>query len=210
MTHRDFFRKLRLFVLVFATGSLVVLSPATSSAQTPAKKVVKTQDDLPRFNYPITGTATDLVKSDDATFNAFASKVQADVDSVLSDYDIQDHATLRSLLSVQLALQVLSGTQDKAALVNIAKLRDLEDKPDAKLLSGIRTEAFLKARIQTGQSSGPAFTQAYSGAYAAALAPLPWAVVANRVKESKSSAQLISEALILGSVQAQIEPALAK
>jgi subtilisin family serine protease len=210
MTHRDLCWKFRLFVLVLATGSLVVLSPATSSAQTSAKKVVKTQDDLPRFNYPITGTATDLVKSDDATFNAFASKVQADVDSVLNGYDIQDRGTLRGLLSVQLALQVLSGTQDKAALDNIARLRDLEDKPDAKLLSGIRTAAMLNARIKTGQSSGPAYTQAYADNYAAALAPLPWAIVGNRVKEAKSSAQIISEALILGSVQAQIEPALAK
>ena len=144
MTHRDLFRKLRLFVLVFATGSLVVLSPATSSAQTSAKKVVKTQDDLPRFNYPITGTATELVKSDDATFNAFASKVQADVDSVLSGHEYPGTTRPSEACSASSSPSRSSpAPQDKAALVNIAKLRDLEDKPDAKLLSGIRTEAFL-------------------------------------------------------------------
>ena len=43
----------------------------SSAAQTAAKKVVKTEADLPRFNYPISGTATALLQSDDATFNAF-------------------------------------------------------------------------------------------------------------------------------------------
>jgi hypothetical protein len=183
---------------------------AMSFAQSPAKKVVKTENDLPRFNYPIAGTATDLLNSDDATFNVFSTKVKADVDSVLNDYDIQDRATLRSLLSVRLALQLVAGNQDEAALKTIAAIRDLEDKPDAKLVSGIRATAIIHARAATGQPSGPAFDEAFAKDYAASLKPLPWAIVGNRIKEAKSSAEIVSAALILGSVQAEIEPALAK
>jgi hypothetical protein len=191
-------------------AALLLGAPQTALAQPAAKTVVKTQDDLPRFNYPIAGTATALLTADDATFNAFAAKVGADVDSVLAGYDIQDHATLRSLLTVRLAVQVLSGTQDQAALATLAQIRDLEDKPDAKLLSGVRTLAFIKARMATGQSAGPAFEQAYAQAYAASLAPLPWAVVGNRVKEAKTSAQIVTEALILGQIQANVEPAVSQ
>jgi len=68
---------------------VAVLSFSGAFAQAPAKKVVKTEADLPRFNYPLTTTATELLKSDDATFNAFAAKVRADVDSVLNDYDVR-------------------------------------------------------------------------------------------------------------------------
>jgi subtilisin family serine protease len=183
---------------------------AQAASQPPARTVVRTQDDLPRFNYPIAGTATGLLTADGATFAVFAGKVRADVDSVLARYDIQDRATLRSLLNVRLALQMLSGTEDQAALATIAQIRALEDKPDARLLSGLRTEAILKARAVAGPAIGPAFAQAYAKAYADSLAPLPWAVVGNRIKEAKSSAQLITRALVLGSIQADVEPAVAK
>jgi subtilisin family serine protease len=182
---------------------------ALPSAALAQKKVVKTEDDLPRFNYPISGTATELLQSDDATFNAFAAKVKTDVDSALNDYDIQDRATLRSLLNVRASLQLLAG-DDKGALATLAQIRDLEDKPDAKLLSGLRTKAMIAAHAETGQTSGAAYEQAFARAYAASLEPLPWPIVGNRVKESKSSAEIISPALILGGVQARIEPALAK
>jgi subtilisin family serine protease len=200
----------RLSLKSLAAVAILTAPVASSFAQSPAKKVVKTENDLPRFNYSIAGTATDLLNSDDATFNIFAAKVQADVDSVLNDYDIQDRATLRSLLSVRLVLQLLAGNQDQAALKTIAAVRDLEDKPDAKLLSGLRASAIIQARAATGQSSGPAFTDAFAKAYTASLKPLPWALVGNRIKEAKSSAEILTAALIFGSVQANVEPALAK
>jgi subtilisin family serine protease len=209
MNRSRFRQPLRLSLLSLAALAVLTAPLALSFAQAPAKKVVKTENDLPRFNYPIAGTATDLLNSDDATFNAFSAKVQADVDSVLNDYDIQDRATLRSLLGVRLTLQLLAGNQDQAALKTIAAIRDLEDKPDAKLLSGIRASAIIHAR-ETGQSSGPAFDEAFAKDYAARLKPLPWAIVGNRIKETKSSAEILTAALILGGVQANIEPALAK
>ncbi len=191
-------------------AALMLAAAPAAFGQTPAKKVVKTQDDLPRFTYPITGTATQLVTSDEATFGVFAAKVRTDVDSVLADYDIQDRATLRDLLSVRLALQMLDGKQDQAAMTTIAQIRALEDKPDAKLLSGLRAEAIIKAHMATGQSAGPAYTQAFAKNYADALRPLPWALVANRIMQAKSGAQLVSDALVLGSIQGNIEPAVAK
>jgi hypothetical protein len=199
---------LALFTLFAAT--ILAAPTAKSFAQSTAKKVVKTQADLPRFNYPIAGTATALLTSDDATFNVFAAKVQTDVDSVLNDYDIQDRATLRGLLAVRLELQLLAGNEDKAALETAAKIRDLEDKPDAKLLSGLQIRAIIDAHTATGKISGPAYEQAFAKDYAASLKPLPWAIVGNRIKETKSSAEIITAALILGSVQADVEPALAK
>ena len=102
--------KFRLAVLFSLCLSAVAVPCCLSQA---AKQVVKSQADLPRFNYPIAGTAGELLQSDDATFNVFAAKVKSDVDSVLSGYDIQDHAALRSLLGVELNLQVLSGNDKR-------------------------------------------------------------------------------------------------
>jgi hypothetical protein len=197
-----------LAVFMAACGSLLLQVPAL--AQAPAKKIVRTQDDLPRFNYPLSGTATQLLQSDAATFNVFAAKVRTDVDSVLHDYDIQDRATLRDLLGVHLQLQLLSGTEDKAALATSAQIRALEDKPDAKLLSGLRADAIIQARMASGARSGSGYEQAFTQHYAASLKPLPWAVIGTGVKEAKSSAELLSSGLVLGQVQARLEPAVAK
>ena len=68
----------------------------------------------------------------------------------------------------------------------------------------------IEAQKATGQSSGPAYEKAYEKAYAAALKPLPWSVVGNLIKEEKSSAEIITPALVLGGVQASVEPAVAK
>jgi hypothetical protein len=73
-----------------AAAGLALSSLQAAPTLAADKKVVHSQDDLPRFSYPIAGTATALVTSDDATFNAFAAKVGADVDCVLEGYDIQD------------------------------------------------------------------------------------------------------------------------
>ena len=62
------------------------------------KKKVTSEADLPRFPYPISGSASNLLQADAATFNEFAARVRADVESTLRDYEIQDKATLRQLL----------------------------------------------------------------------------------------------------------------
>jgi hypothetical protein len=198
---------------VFALFASAIVSIAAIGAPVRAdvpKKPVTSQNDLPRFTYPVSGTAQSIVDGDDATFAAFAKPVRADLEATLRDYDIQDHAALRGLLGMELDFQVLSGTEDAAALQTIAKIRDLQDKPDAKLTTSLSVEAFLKARIATGASSGPAFEAAFDKQYKAELAALPWSVVANRIKEAKSSQQILSSSLIDGQVQADIEPALAK
>ncbi len=178
-------------------------------AQAAGKKVVKTEADLPRFNYALSGTATELLQSDDATFGVFSAKVQADVDSVLQNYDIEDHAAMRQLLGVRLDLQLLAGN-NQGATDTIARLRDLEDKPDARLMTGLQARAMMEAQKATGQTSGTAYEQAYQKAYADEVKPLPWPVVANRIKEAKSSSEIMTQGLVLGLVQARVDPALAK
>ncbi|HET6169774.1 MAG TPA: S8 family serine peptidase [Terracidiphilus sp.] len=209
MSKRYFFRTRILALAALASVALVSVPLPRCLAQAETKKIVKTEADLPRFNYEISGTATDLLQSDDATFGAFAAKVKTDVDSVLISYDIQDHAALRQLLNVRLNLQLLAA-DNQGALETVAKLRQLQDKPDARLMTGLQAGAMIDAQKATGHTSGPDYEQAYQKAFAEKLKPLPWPVVGNRVKEVKSSSEIISAELVLGSIKASVEPALAK
>ncbi len=209
MSHR-YFSRARAFVLcALAISCIVMVSTPGCFAQAADKKVVKTEADLPRFNYALSGTATELLQSDDATFGVFAAKVQADVDSVLQNYDIEDHAAMRQLLGVRLDLQLLAGNNQEAT-DTIARLRDLEDKPDARLMTGLQARAMMEAQKATGQTSGTEYEQAYQKAYADEVKPLPWPVVANRIKEAKSNSEIMTQGLVLGLVQARVDPALAK
>ena len=195
--------------------SVIVCALAVSAtapkcfAQSGARKVVRNQADLPRFNYKIAGTATELLQSNDATFGAFAARVKGDVASVLTNYDVQDHASMRELLGVKLDLQLLAG-DNQGALETVEKLRAVQDKPDAKLLTGLSTRAMIEAQKATGHTSGPEYLDAFQKAFAAEVKPLPWSVVGTMIKQEKSSFEIITPALILGSVKASVEPAVAK
>ena len=180
----------------------------SASAQ-PAKTKVLKQADLPRFSYPVSGTATQLVESDDATFDAFARKVRADVDAVLANYDIEDRSTLRQILAVKLDLQELGGDY-AGGLQTIDTLRTLEDKPSSRLLTGLVPRARMRAALAAGSHSGPAYEKAFAADYRAAVEPLPWDVTQDRMKASYGYSRLMSRAAILGDVKTDIDPAVAK
>jgi hypothetical protein len=197
---------MRALATVAACSLLLAMAPARADVP-PLRKPVSSQNDLPRYTYQVTGTAQAIVDGDAATFEAFAKPVRADLESTLENYDIQDHAALRGQLNLLLDFQVLSGTEDAPALVTIEKIRNLQDKPDAKLTTGLTLEAFLKSRIATGASSGPAFDAAFDKQYRAELAALPWSIVANRIKEAKSGQEIVSSSFVDGHVEADLEPA---
>jgi subtilisin family serine protease len=177
--------------------------------QSGARKQVSKESDLPRFTYPISGSASDLLQADPATFNKFALRVRADVESTLRDYDIQDKATLRKLLQAKLDLEELAG-ENQAALQTIDSLRAVEEKPSARLTAGLLTKAILQATIATGATSGPAFEQRFKKNYAAAIHSLPWDIVRDSIKEDLIGAQVFTKALGIGAVEYRLNPAAKK
>ena len=201
---------------IAAAGSLLALvalaaAAPPAGAQAVTKKIVTSASDLPSFTYPIGDVLPSaLVDGDAATFNPLATQMRANVENVLAQYDIQDRSALRDLLNQKLELQLLSGTEDAAALVTADQIQALEDKPDAKLLSGISTHAIVAARAQAGATSGPAYLAAFQALYAAALAPLPWPVVGTSLKEIKTTYEVITPAMLTGQMAGLYDAAAAK
>lgn len=189
--------------------ALVVVLTALAGAQAGAKKQVTSQSDLPRFTYPMDKPASELLQADAATFKGFATKVRADLETILRDYDIADKSAMRELLYAKLNLQQLAGEYPEA-LATVKQIRDLEDKPAARLTSGIYTEAWLKAAIETKSTSGPAFEQSFTKNYADAVNPLPWDVVQDTMRSGWSRAKLTSAANMIGFVKTELDPAVEK
>jgi subtilisin family serine protease len=188
---------LAVFALLFATVALADNKPRIEKAS-----------DLPRFSYRIQGSVEDVIR-DDAKFRQFAGDVRRDTESVLAKYDIADHATLRQLEGELAQLDWLAGNAG-SALERIARIRELQDKPADKLMSGLQLRAMIGAEKQAGNRTSEAYAADVGRLIAADLDAMPYDVVQNEVREAKASAEIISEALTLGYVRNVIQPTVDK
>ena len=173
-----------------------------------AKTRVTNLDELPRFAYPVQGSVVDLITSEER-FSEFAAKVRADIEGVMSEYEIEDAATLQGYESVLARLDVLAGDYDSAR-ARYGRIRGLEDKEAGKLMTGLFAEAWIAAREKVDPATDfEAFADAFEARFGAALDALPWDVVQDEVKEAKGRAEILSENFVLGLAKSQVDPAVA-
>ena len=104
-----------------------LVAPFFMAALHAQKPKITSQDQLPRYNYPLTGKVADVL-TNDAAYAKLAAAVRADLEKLLADYDIADRATMQDVLGTLLALDVHDGRYD-SALAHIATIRGLDEKP---------------------------------------------------------------------------------
>ena len=190
-----------------AAAALLSLAVVAASAQAPAKPRIEKAADLPRFSYKIDGKLEDQVRQAER-FAPLAAAIRRDTESVLAGYEIPDRATKRGLVT-QLAIMDFLDAQYDRCLTRLDEARALEDKPAAKLMSGLRLRAMASA-AKAYPLNSEAYRKAVADSVARELAAMPFAVVANEVREVKMGAELIGEALILGSVREVMQPIVDK
>ncbi len=187
--------------------ALLALPAGAAGQDDGEKKVVRSQDDMPRHTYEIGYIPSALFASREA-FMPFAERVAVDAREVLATYEIEDQATLRSLLSLLQGLALLNGDYDQA-LVFSDQIRELEEKPAAKLMSGLVVHAIAYA-AKAAPEGDPARNAAFRTDFAASVGELPWDVVQDDVEAMKGSMEIIGENLFLGIIQNQMDPAVEK
>ena len=165
---------------------------------------VEKATDIPRFTYKLDGNLEDVVRTD-ARFAAFTREHRANVESVLAKYEIADKASLRGLLSTLVAIDYLDGRFEDA-LKNSTLVRELEEKPADKLLSGLFLSAAVEAQKQVGNANSDAYRAALAKRLRDALEALPFDVVQNEVRELKMRAEINSESMALGYVRDVLQP----
>jgi len=167
------------------------------------KKAVLSADDLPRHTYAMTQPPSEVLK-DPAAFGILAAAVKHDIETDLATFDIQDRTTRQHYKSTLLSLALLA-RDDAAVRALIAELRALEEKPSLKLTTGLVTEAFLNA--SRAHPAPAAFAGQFQVELATLAGALPWVVVQDDLKSVKGGYEIRSEALLVGLVQQQIDPA---
>jgi hypothetical protein len=187
--------------------AVVALLVATASLAQAKPRIGKAAD-LPRFSYAFSGSVEDVIR-DEAKFRRFASEVRRDAESVLSGYEIDDRATLRQLEGELAQLDWLEG-RDDSARERLARIRELQEKPADKYMSGLQLRAMIGAAKKAGDRTSDAYRAETGRLIAAALEAMPYEVVQNEVREAKASAEIMSEALTLGYVRNVIQPTVDK
>ncbi|MGD9546048.1 MAG: S8 family serine peptidase [Candidatus Krumholzibacteriia bacterium] len=183
--------------------------PAPPAPEAPAKIAIANLADLPSHSYPLTGTVMELLQ-DPGTMAELRAAVRRDVESDLATYDITDEATLQGKYSSLVTLNMLDGN-DQGTLEYLDKVAALEDKEAARLMNGLTARSMIDAKAAAGTAdvNDPAFRDAFRAALAGRVNSLPWDVVQDAAKNNKGRAEFMNENLLLGVVQAQIEPAAA-
>jgi subtilisin family serine protease len=176
----------------------------------PAKPKITKADDLPRHTYPVDGTVMDILNND-VKFNTLAEDVYTNIKKDLTDYDIEDKTTLKRLKSQLLVIDLVQNRNEEARQI-INELKDLEDKPSLKLTTGLMalTRLDIEDKLGTKNFSDPAFQKAFQEELTKRAMALPYGVVQDELKSIKAGAELESRNLILGGIQSEIEPTVAK
>lgn len=162
---------------------------------------------LPRFSYPMPVAPSVLLVSDDATFAPFAAAVGADVDKTLRDYDIQDKASLRDLISTKLAIAVLA-RDEAGARQTIAQLRAAETKADLQLLAARLYADYFDALAQT--KGGANQMDAFAAVDRKNVDALPWDVVQDSMKEIYAGESVATKDSLVGFTKHDLDPIAAK
>ena len=207
MTISDSILQSRRSAPLWRTVALIVLCAATLTAMAQSRPRIDKAADLPRFSYKVDGKLDDVVRQAER-FAPVAAAIRRDTESVLAGYEIPDRATMRGLLTQLAILDFLDGQYD-GALARLEQAKALEDKPADKLLSGLRLRAMATA-AKAHPLNSEAYRKAVADAVMRELSAMPFAVIANDVREIKMGAELIGEALILGGVREVMQPIVDK
>lgn len=205
MQHSTF--RLAALSLILATGLWAggCQEPQHPGHDHQQKQVITRLDQLPQHTYPVDEPLIDMLQDDEAMMG-LAAAVRRDTEDMLENYEIPDDTTIQRLHGALMTADLVQGDTD-AALGHLERMRELEDKEASRLTMGMA----LKARLAARQATNPeedfeAYRKAYKAALGVAAAKLPWDVVQDEIKSSRSQAEIFSDNLLMGVIKAQLQP----
>lgn len=161
-------------------------------------------DDLPRHTYKIDKKIVDFLK-DDAAIKKLASEVKKDILADLDTYEITDKSTLQGMYADLGTIAIIEGDWAKY-LDYVNKRIELEDKEAAKHTTAMVGRAIAKTQLK-GQEN---YDKNLDAELRSMLANMPYEVVEANVKAQKGGAEMASEAVMIGGLEAGLQPTLDK
>lgn len=183
-------------LLAQTLASVAHASPVVAAENT--RTVVSSAEQLPRRTVTLGKLPSEYLQAPVAELLAMLAPVERSLKDDLARYEIRDAATLRGYYAAQVTLAQLH--QDWTAVPPLlAHMRELQDKPGPKAVSGISTRLMMQAR-QEGRDA--AWLQAETSRQFMAL---DWQLAADQIKQIKGQLELFNPELILGIARQQLD-----
>lgn len=181
--------------LFLAAGGL----PARAQAQAAKIQITKLSD-LPPHSYLIQGKPSEVIQNHEAVL-ALALAVEKDLKADLEKFEIQDKTTLKRFYGSLAAISLLKKNYAEARAFN-ARVRDLQEKPADKLMSGVIPGAYMDAMEQPGAD----FHGTFHALLSKRLGNLPYKEVQDTLKGMKGGLEVASVNLMVGGIAAGLDP----
>lgn len=190
---------MRLHVSVFA---LLLLLPALTTAA-PERPVIEKKDELPRHSYRLDLPVSALYERENrAALLALARAVKADLEADLARFDIRDDSTVQDYYGMLGSVAIAEGDWT-AYLASVDKRQALESKEAKRLTLALAGRAVANAAL-----AGEPTPAAVAAALARLIEPLPYATVEAGLESLKGRTEILSRALVLGSLESNYQPVL--
>jgi len=186
-------------LLGMTTAIGVAIPRAAADEET--RIIIEKKDDLPRHSYRLTLPVTAYFAPENRDeLLALARAVRDDVEDDLARYDIRDDNTVQSFYGLLGSVALLEEDWD-AYLSYLEKRRALETKEANRLTMGLLGEA-----VATANRGGDGSPDAVARQFEAVIAPLPYEIVEANLESLKGQTEILSTALILGSLESNFQP----
>lgn len=186
------------------TWVFMVLMGLIASVSFADKIKIDKLDDLPRHTYKIDQKIVDFLK-DDAAIKKLAAEVKQNIQDDLDKYEITDKSTLQGMYADLGTIAIIEG--DWKRYLELVNLRiNLEDKEAAKHTTALVGRAIARSQMK-GQEN---YEKNLDSEIRSMLSNMPYDVVEANVKAQKGSAEMASEAVMIGGLEAGVQPTLDK
>lgn len=190
-----------MIVRALSLAAVVCLAMASASTHADSRQVIEKLDDLPRHSYTIDLPVAELYAPENRdALITLAHAIATDIRSDLETYDIRDDNTVQDFYAL-LGTVALLDEDWQAYLDYLDKRRALESKEANRLTMGLVGEAVAKTRL-AGRESAEALAEALQKKVDA----LPYARVEANLESLKGRTEILSRALVLGSLESNYQP----
>jgi hypothetical protein len=192
---------------VAETEAVTVEAEAPAVTNADGKIVVTSEADLPRTEIALTKKPSEIVLGDGPEMETLINELDAVVTDLLDNYDIEDKATKRGVISMKRVILNARGDW-QAVLETTPLMRELAGKPAEREMTGLVGDAFAKAAIATGETSGDAFSTAFQSELEASLAAVDVNIARDELQATRGQMLLVNANLLEAALKGQIDPAI--
>lgn len=183
---------------------LLLLSPVAFTPATAQKVKITRADELPRRTVELTGKVKDIYYND-ALLRKLSEELYANCLSDLSNYDIQDKATLSSYYAFLGLVDFQRGNYEEV-LKKLELVKSLEDKEEERATFGLFNKAFIAAYFQTKSTSSPEFKQVFMREYRKNIDAVEYKFAKKYVDQNKLNLSLLNEERTVAGLEASLQP----